>query len=324
MSIIDPRGRLIDYARISLTDRCNYRCVYCMPEEGVARLSHGGIMRYEEIIWLARVLVSLGVRHIRFTGGEPLVRKGMPEFLLSFRKEFPDIRLSLTTNASLLGEAAPVIARARLSGINVSLDTVDPVKFSAVTRTGDIRDVFGGIEAAASSGISPIKTNTVLMRGFNDAELPEILNFAWSLGLIPRIIEFMPLNESLWARDSFIGSDEIKSILNSLGDWKPEKTDSQYPRGPAKYFADRATGRRVGIIEAVSNHFCESCNRLRITASGKFRACLFNNREIPLLGMVRARDRDALTRAITEGIGLKPAKWTQASDGDGNMSGIGG
>lgn len=318
------RGRQIDYARISVTDRCNYRCVYCMPEEGVKSVSHGDILRYEEIIWLARILMSLGIRHIRFTGGEPLVRRGMAEFLVDFRREFPDIALSMTTNASLITGARAMITAARLSSLNISLDTLDPEKFASITRVGDIESVMSGISAALECGIGVVKTNTVLIRGFNDDELPRTLNFAWDKGMTPRIIEFMPLSEGLWGTDKFVGASEVLRIAGSLGNWAPVTTTGGSSRGPAAYYADAATGRSFGIIEAVSNHFCSSCNRLRITASGNMRACLFNNEEIPLMKLIRELDEDGVIRAVTAGINLKPEEWRGAADGAGVMSGIGG
>ncbi|MDR1651436.1 MAG: GTP 3',8-cyclase MoaA [Synergistaceae bacterium] len=324
MKIKDAAGRHIDYARISVTDRCNYRCLYCMPESGVESMPHSGVLRYEEIIWLAGVLVSMGIRHIRFTGGEPLVRKGMPEFLVSFRREFPDLEISLTTNASLLEEAAPSIALAGLSGLNISLDTLDAVKFSSITRRGDISSVLSGISAVLGCKIGRIKTNTVVMRGFNDDELPALLNFAWERGIIPRMIEFMPLSENLWGRDKFMPSREMLEKTSRLGDWEPVLSAPDPSHGPARYWRDVRTGRIFGVIEAVSNHFCSACNRLRITASGRMRACLFNKEEISLIGMIRERDREAVVSAVTSGINLKPGRWRDLNGGSGDMSVIGG
>jgi cyclic pyranopterin phosphate synthase len=180
-----------------------------------------------------------------------------------------------------------------------------------------------GIRSAIAIGLRPIKTNTVLVRGFNDLELPDIMNFAWGNGLLPRIIEFMPMNDCLWGRDKFVGSGEILGILSSLGDWSLAEQD-EASHGPARYYIDNNTGRRLGIIEAVSNHFCSGCNRIRITASGKMRACLFNNEEIPLLHLIRERDAEAVKREIKSGINLKPDEWRNSSDGKSDMSGIGG
>jgi cyclic pyranopterin phosphate synthase len=281
-------------------------------------------MRFEDIVWLARLLVSLGIKRVRFTGGEPLVRRGMADFLCRFREEFPDLAVSLTTNGVLLTRFAAEVARARLSGINVSLDTLDDEKFSAVTRGGRLSDVLSGLEAALSAGVTNIKTNTVAMRGFNEAELPDIVRFAWSLGLLPRIIEFMPLCGDIWGDEKFAPSNEIFEAIRPLGDWAPSDEGAGETRGPAKYYEDKRTGRKIGIIEAVSRHFCSECNRIRITASGHMRACLFNNEEIPLLGFIRARDERSTRRAILDGVALKPGEWRETSDGNGRMSGIGG
>ncbi|MDR3165518.1 MAG: GTP 3',8-cyclase MoaA [Synergistaceae bacterium] len=325
MRIIDKRGRDINYARISVTDRCNYRCVYCMPEEGVKPRSHSEIMRFEDILWLSRILVSLGIRHIRFTGGEPLVRRGMADFLVSFREEFPELDISMTTNASLLSRFAGIIAKARLSGMNVSLDTLDTGKFTSMTRLGDISGVMSGIASAAELGIPNIKTNTVVMRGFNEHELPGIVKFSWKLGFIPRMIEFMPLCGDLWGKETFVSSGEIFELLKPAGDWSPERPGAKKTaHGPAKYYTDARTGLKVGVIEAVSNHFCSECNRLRITAAGNLRACLFSSKETPLLTAIRERDEAASREAILTGIGLKPKKWNEAADGEGHMSDIGG
>ena len=325
MGIRDSRGRNINYARISVTDRCNYRCVYCMPEEGVKPRAHADIMRFEDIVWLSRILVSLGIRHIRFTGGEPLVRRGMADFLVSFGEEFPGLDISMTTNASLLSRFAGTIAKSRLSGMNISLDTLDGGKFASMTRLGDISDVMSGIAAAAECGIPNIKTNTVVMRGFNEGELPDIVKFSWGLGLIPRMIEFMPMCGELWGREKFVPSGEIFELLKPVGDWRPEVHGQRVSaRGPAKYYTDARTGLKVGVIEAVSNHFCSECNRLRITATGNLRSCLFNSEETPLLAAIRDMDEAAVRGAILTGIGLKPKRWEETADGGGHMSDIGG
>lgn len=327
MAIKDKKGRSIDYARISLTDRCNYRCVYCMPEEGVSLLRHEEIMRYEEISFLSRVLRELGVKKIRFTGGEPLLRKGIVPFLIDFRKKFSDMALSITTNASLLAGCARGLSQVGLSGMNISLDTLNREKFRNITRVGNIEDVMYGIDSAIEAGITNIKTNTVLVRGFNDGELFEILEYAWEKGIVPRLIEFMPLGDDVWEKRKFIGAPEILELLRSRGDWQPLLSVgdvSQPPVGPARYYVDSSTGKRVGLIEAVSHHFCSSCNRLRITSSGGLLPCLFAHEEIPLLSLIRCRDGEGLKKAILRGIDFKPDCWEKIRDGKARMSGIGG
>ena len=328
MGIIDYKGREINYARISVTDRCNFRCLYCMPAQGVASCSHAAVMRYEEIMWLTQILVSLGIKRVRFTGGEPFARRGMARFLVDFRRKFPDLSVSVTTNASLISKHVFEIKEARLNGLNISLDTLDPKKFFKITRTGNLSDVLEGINAGLDAGVRTIKTNTVLLKGFNNDELPRILSFAWDKGILPRIIEFMPLEEELWGKDRFIGSAEIFETMKEFGDWVPLTKDAgniqHNVAGPAEYFTDVSSGRIFGIIAAVSKHFCTGCNRLRITATGKMRACLFNNEEISLIDFIRSRDEEAVRRAILSGIDLKPENWRECVDGFGRMSGIGG
>lgn len=319
-------GRTIDYARISVTDRCNYRCTYCMPEEGVESLPHEEIMRYEDITFLCRVLLDLGVRKVRFTGGEPLVRKGMLPFLRGFREDFPETSLSITTNASLLKNPAE-LAAVNLSSINVSLDTMDPEKFREITRVGDLSEVLAGIAAARDAGVPVIKTNTVLIRGFNDGEFPRILSYAWDNGLIPRLIEFMPLSGDLWGGGKFIGAGDILSFLEErCGPWMPfegKKSDDFSPAGPAKYYVN-SQNNVVGVIDAVSNHFCATCNRLRVSASGGLRACLFGSVVAKLSDALRKRDAPALSEAIRAGMEQKPKHWDFSHSGTSRMSGIGG
>jgi cyclic pyranopterin phosphate synthase len=327
--IVDRRGRRIDYARISVTDRCNYRCIYCMPPEGVPPLSHDDIMRYEDILWLAGILSELGVKKTRFTGGEPLVRRGMAGFLKDFRDVFPEMALSVTTNASLVAQNARALAQVPRLGMNISLDTLDPDKFREMTRGGDIMDVMSGIAAARDIGISPIKINAVPILGFNDSELPRIIEFAWDNGIVPRFIEFMPLCHGVWTRERFMGSGEILRVLREkMGEWalvSPcASADGDVPSGPARYYSNAASGLTAGIIEAVSNHFCSRCNRLRITSSGGMRSCLFNGAETPLFDVVKSRDTASAKREILRGIDAKPLSWNDVRNGRGHMSGIGG
>ena len=196
----DDYGRKLNYVRISVTDRCNYRCAYCMPPEGVKCLSHADILRYEDIKFLCRVFAGMGVGKFRFTGGEPLVRKGLVPFLKELHGELPGIKTALTTNASLLDEYSAQLAEAGIHSLNISLDTLDPEKFARITRIGTIDKVFAGIRAAKSAGIGNIKLNAVLIRDFNDHEIAEMLAFARREGLLLRLIEFMPLQDSVWTK----------------------------------------------------------------------------------------------------------------------------
>jgi len=321
--LTDDFGRDLNYVRISVTDRCNYRCRYCMPPGGVEYLDHSEIMRYEEISFLCSVLRELGVRKVRFTGGEPLVRKGLVNFLKELNREYPDIKTALTTNGSLLGEYAEGLAEANLHSLNISLDTLDPVKFAEVTRLGEIDRVISGIRAAVKAGLKNIKLNTVLIRGFNDGEIGALLDFAKKEKVLLRLIEFMPLEDGVWSEDAFISGEEILRMLPDGDAWKAEKRGSELS-GPAKYYTNERTGDSIGIITAVSNHFCKYCNRLRVSATGKLRTCLFAPDEIPMRHLLLDADREGLKKLILESIKYKPRCWNDVRTGHQQMSGIGG
>ncbi|MBP8684565.1 MAG: GTP 3',8-cyclase MoaA [Synergistaceae bacterium] len=321
--LIDDFGRNLNYVRISVTDRCNYRCKYCMPAEGVEFLEHSEIMRYEEISFLCRVLWELGVRKVRFTGGEPLVRRDLVSFLKELNGEFPEMKTALTTNGSMLGQYAEELAEANLHSLNISLDTLDPVKFADVTRLGNIENVISGIRAAVRAGIRNIKLNTVLIRGFNDGEIGDLMAFAKREKVLLRLIEFMPLEDDVWNEDAFISGEEILKMLPEGDSWQAEKPDSAQA-GPAKYYRNEKTGDSIGIITAVSNHFCKYCNRLRVSATGKLRTCLFAPVEIPMRPLILNEDSEGLKELILDSIKNKPRCWSDVRAGHQHMSGIGG
>ena len=322
-TMTDDFGRDLNYVRISVTDRCNYRCRYCMPPEGVEYLEHSEIMRYEEIAFLCSVLWDLGVGKVRFTGGEPLVRKGLVSFLKELNREFPRMKTALTTNGSLLEEYAEGLAEANLHSLNISLDTLDPVKFADVTRLGDLDRVISGIRSAVRAGLGNIKLNTVLIRGFNDGEVGALMSFAKEEKVLLRLIEFMPLEDSVWKEEAFISGEEILKMLPDGDFWRAERPNSALS-GPAKYYRNEKTGDSIGIITAVSNHFCKYCNRLRVSATGKLRTCLFAPDEIPMRGFLLDKDREGLKELILESIKNKPRCWNDVRTGHQQMSGIGG
>lgn len=321
--LIDAYGRRLNYVRISVTDRCNFRCGYCMPPEGVKCMEHGEILRYEDISFLCDVFWELGVRKFRFTGGEPLVRKDMIPFLAQLKKDCPDMKIAITTNASLLDRYAEELARIGLYSLNISLDTVDPEKFAGITRVGRLDDVIKGIRAAVRAGINNIKMNAVLIKGFNDREVPELLNFARDEGLLLRLIEFMPLEEGVWNKEDFISGGEMLKTLPDAEAWKAEKKHGE-EEGPARYYVNEKSGDRIGVIEAVSNHFCDTCNRVRVSASGDLRMCLFADTEVPLRAKIKERDRDGLRDLILAGAKDKPRCWNDVRSGKRHMSHMGG
>lgn len=321
--LTDLYGRSLNYARISVTDRCNFRCAYCMPADGIECLAHSDIMRYEEILFLAENLHSLGIRKIRITGGEPFVRKGLTDFIRELREELPDIKIALTTNASLLKQYIKPLSEAGVNSLNISMDTLDPLKFNKITRIGDISSVLESIDAASEAAIENIKLNTVLMRGFNEDEVGDIISYANKRKILPRFIEFMPLESDVWNKNSFISWKEITDSMPGAEAWKPMPVPSG-DEGPARYYINRENGCTVGVISAVSDRFCRGCNRIRISASGKLRTCLFDPHETPLRDLIVSRDAAALRERINDAVKNKPRYGEDVRNGALHMSNIGG
>jgi cyclic pyranopterin phosphate synthase len=288
--LIDPHGRPITYLRISVTDRCNFRCVYCMPAEGIERRSHEAILRYEEIAAVVRVAAEHGVRKIRLTGGEPLVRTDLAD-LVRMIAAVPGIEdISLTTNGLLLERMAPALKEAGLTRVNVSLDTLDPLTFTRITRGGSLETVLSGLEVAEKIGLTPIKINVVAMRGVNDGELDSLARLSIDRGWDVRFIELMPvMNQQPWGpnfpdpADAFLSIAEIQKTLAPFG--LTPVTSSNL--GPAREFTLSGGAGRIGFISPLSDHFCQECNRLRMTADGNFRPCLLQDIEVPFLAGLR-------------------------------------
>lgn len=289
----DKWGRKITYLRISVTDRCNLRCVYCMPPEGLVWQPHSAIMRYEEIVEVARTAAEQGVKQIRLTGGEPLVRADLP-VLVRMLAEIPGIEdISLTTNGVLLDRFAGELAQAGLTRVNISLDTLDAEKFSRVTRGGKLERVLKGIDAAERAGLLPIKINAVAMRGINDDEFMDLarltIGHSWHL----RFIELMPLgNQTPWGpgfpspQEAFISIEEVFEQLSPL-DLMP--VHGSVGSGPAVEYRIPGGAGKIGFISPLSEHsFCQRCNRLRLTADGYLRPCLMSNQEIAVLPALRS------------------------------------
>ncbi len=332
----DNYGRRIDYLRISLTDRCNLRCIYCMPEEGVPFKSHEDMLRIEEIADFARRAAQSGIRKVRLTGGEPLVRKGVVDLIREIN-EIPEIEdISLTTNGILLPKMAADLRDAGLTRVNISLDTLDPVQFSYVTRLGKIEDVFAGIDAALEYGFDPVKINAVAVRGL-DQDFFRFAKLSLDRPLHVRFIEYMPVGESSgctgtgWTEEDIIPASEIIERINEgaiaagIGTLEPlDDEDLPSGAGPAIYYRLPGAKGTVGFISAMSNHFCDSCNRLRLTADGKLRPCLFSDKEIDVMGAIRADDEEAVDQAIKEAIGIKPDEHHEERGTQRRMSQIGG
>jgi cyclic pyranopterin phosphate synthase len=265
----------LNYLRISITDRCNLKCIYCVPRDLIPRLSHDEILTYEEILKVVRVGVKLGISKIRVTGGEPLVRKGVYEFLAKLSRISGLTDLSLTTNAVALKDNLQRIKSAGIKRINVSLDTIKPEKFAKITGMDLFDQVWQGIEGALEMGFHPIKINVVALNGVNDEELIDMAQLSFDYPFHVRFIEYMPIGQSQMGNGPLLLAPEIKKRISVLGHLIPVRNSAN--DGPAqRYRFDGAAGE-IGFIHAMSHHFCDRCNRLRLTARGQLRPCLLSD-----------------------------------------------
>lgn len=284
--LVDGFGRVHTDLRVSLTDRCNLRCTYCMPAEGLPWAARELVLTDDEIVLIAGVAASLGVTSVRLTGGEPLLRRGLPGLVA--RLAGLGLTLSMTTNGLLLGKHAAALAEAGLRRVNVSLDTLSPTAFRTLSRRDGLPLVLSGLAAAVSAGLTPVKINAVLVRGVNDAEAPDLLAWALAAGYELRFIEQMPLDASgLWDRESMITATEILDSLGTRFDLVPE-TAAARGHAPAERFAIAGTTGHVGVIRSVTAPFCGACDRLRLTADGQVRNCLFAHDEGDLRTILRS------------------------------------
>lgn len=283
--LCDGYQRPIEYLRLSVTDLCNLRCRYCMPLEGAVKREREDILSFEEIARVVAAFARLGVKSVRLTGGEPLVRKGLPR-LVAMLRATPGIEdILMTTNGVLLEDFAAELKAAGLTRINVHLDTLRPERFSSITRWGKLDDVLAGIAAAKAAGFSPIKLNAVLLKGGNEDEVDELLAFAAREGLILRFIELMPIGPGSEMEPSFLPSSVVKGRLAEKYHLLPY--GRRLGRGPAEYFKVFELNAVVGFIHAVSEPFCESCNRIRLSADGRVQDCLAYDESEGLLDLLR-------------------------------------
>jgi GTP 3',8-cyclase len=304
--LIDPFGRSISYVRVSVTDRCDLRCVYCMAEH-MTFLPKKDVLSLEELDRLCSAFIALGTRKIRLTGGEPLVRKGFLDLVNRLSRHLQSgalEELTLTTNGTRLVEFAEPLARAGIKRINVSIDSLDPERFREITRGGDLGAVLAGLEAARAAGLA-IKINTVALRGLNDTAIPEMVAWAHGQGHSLTLIEAMPLGEVEEDRsDQFLSLREVRATLESF--WRFEDLDVR-TGGPARYVRVAETGGQVGFITPLTHNFCESCNRVRVTCTGMLFMCLGQDDSADLRDVLRASDDDeSLIAAIREAITRKP------------------
>lgn len=302
----DNYERPIRYLRVSITDRCNLRCVYCMPEEGVPLMRHEEILRFEEIRRVVEIAVGLGITQVRLTGGEPLARRGVVDLVRMLAQVAGLEGLTLTTNGTLLAPLAEPLAQAGLQRVNISLDTLRPDRYRAMTRRGALADALAGIAAAQEAGLHPVKINAVVMRGVNDDEVVALARCAVERGWHVRFIEVMPLGkEPALARALFVPSAETRArIEEALGPLAPAEVPGS---GPARTWRPAgAPEGSIGFISALSEHFCGACNRLRLSADGRLYPCLFSDLEVALRGPLRAgADDETLRQVFLRAISLK-------------------
>ena len=303
MPLHDSIGRTINYLRLSVTDRCNLRCSYCMPEDGISKIAHDNILSYEELYRIARIAVDIGIDKIRITGGEPLVRRGIVGFLHQLA-ELPGLeQLVLTTNGVLLESMAGDLRSAGIQRLNISLDSLNPEIFRRISRCGDLSRVFAGIEAAQKHGF-PIKLNMVVMRGVNDHEILDFAALAASTGATVRFIEYMPaIREHNWQRH-VVSGEEILSRLAQHFTLIPLEQAAM--AGPARNFRIPGVPGSLGVITPVSHHFCSECNRIRVTASGSAKGCLFDESQTDLKWLVRSGSDLELAAALRSIVNSKP------------------
>jgi cyclic pyranopterin phosphate synthase len=291
MSLFDKFGRQIVDLRISITDRCNYRCVYCRSADPENYRAHEEILTWSELERLARIFVGLGIRKVRVTGGEPLVREGVEVFISRLR-DMGVHDLSMTTNGHLLAERCERLLAAGLKRINVSLDSLEPVKFEQITRTKSYDKVMDGVAVAQKTRLAPVKVNAVLVRGLNDTEVEAFAEFARLRGVVMRFIEFMPLDaDRHWSRSLVVPAAEVRQRIHAR--WPLVQIPHELSETARKYrFADGAPGE-IGLIAPVTQAFCGACSRIRLTADGKLRTCLFSKDDRDMRGMLRGSATDS-------------------------------
>ena len=281
--MIDQFGRTINYLRLSVTDRCNLRCKYCMPEEGIDKLEHGDILRFEEIDTIVGHMANLGIDKVRITGGEPLVRRGIVDLIKMLHRHELIREIAMTTNGLLLAEMAEDLKKAGLRRVNISMDSLNPMRYQTMTRGGDLNKVLEGIEAAKRVGLTPIKINVVLIKGFNDDEIADFVKMTADSDIDVRFIELMPIGEvATWSKEHFMSNQEV---LERVPELMP--MISKDPSSPAVYYKLPNGKGKVGLISPISCKFCENCNRVRMTADGFLKYCLHSNEEIALKPLLK-------------------------------------
>lgn len=311
MALIDPFNRKIEYLRVSVTDKCNYRCGYCMPEQGAhPEGRHTEYLDFDELARIIKAFVELGVTKIRLTGGEPLVRKGIPEFVEQINQNEGLKEIALSTNGHYLPRYAKALKEAGVQRANISIDSLKPKLFKEITRGGDLEKVLAGVDAGLEAGLSPIKFNMVVMKGTNDSEIESMVDYGIEKGVEVRFIETMPIGEAgISLMDQHYPMDKImQRVRKHVGDDLIPLTSKSHD-GPSKNFKINGTDATIGVISAVSQHFCESCNRVRLTARGVLALCLGQEDSVDLRTPIREGISDeGLKQMIVDAMLKKPER----------------
>lgn len=327
--MLDSLNRKIDYLRISVTDRCNFRCAYCMPPEGISQLLHDDMLTYEEILRIVAVLSKeCGITKVRLTGGEPLVRKDLIKLIQSIAELRTIQDISMTTNGSLLADQAQELKEAGLNRVNISLDTFDSQRFTTITRGGKLSETLKGIDSALATGLLPVKINAVLTEALTVRDLEQFTAMIMEQPLIVRFIEYMPVGYQ--GIKAGMTPDQVKRSLSALGRGILQPVQNQIKGwGPAKYFTLPGAKGSFGFITPVSDHFCQTCNRIRLTADGRLKPCLLSNKEINVKEVLQAGASDeAIKELFFETLKQKPMRHHLGQDNESSfrrrMSQIGG
>jgi cyclic pyranopterin phosphate synthase len=310
--LVDPQRRVVSYLRVSVTDRCNYRCTYCLPEDGVQHVDREDILHFEEIAALVRCFVRLGVTRVRLTGGEPTVRRDLVS-LVRMLRAIPGIEdIALSTNGHLLADLAAPLRAAGVDRLNISLDSLDPERFDRITRRGDLSRVLAGIEAARVAGFPSIKLNAVAIKGFNDDEVAALCAYAWQRGLVPRFIEQMPMaGGELFVPGTLLSAAEIRQLVESGfparggGPARYWRLRGQHGDGDGAGDASDEERRLLGIISPMTEHFCDTCNRLRLSSAGQLHTCLAYDDAVDLRGVLQREGPAGVVTTIRQALAGK-------------------
>lgn len=324
--LVDSFGRRHRSLRVSVTDRCNLRCRYCMPLKGLSFVPREELLSFEDLVFAVDIALSLGIEGIRITGGEPLLRAELPKLIAMLRAETVVADLALTTNAILLADHAKGLAEAGLNRINISLDSLKPSRFTKITRHGLLEDVWEGIEAAVDAGLGPIRINTLLLDGFNDDEVEDWLALAYERPIDVRFMELMPIGEGaeLGRLGDYLNLTALKDRL--VARHGLVAADADVGNGPARYWRQPGAAGRIGFITPMSNAYCQSCSRMRLTAKGQLRACLAFDDQVAVGEAIKARDKEAVIAGFEQAVAEKPAghHWRDGQVTQTGMSTLGG